>query len=161
MTIRVRKRTLPLLAAASALLVGAAGTAASAEPVGAQLARLRQATVQYLDVEAAIADGYSGDGFCVPNMGYHFHRDAPSTGPHDLDPLTPEVLVYAPRPNGTLRLVAVEYASVVPASLYGVDFDPPAPPGVPGPPFSTLHAWIWQGNPNGTFAAFNPNIHCP
>ncbi|MEX2549894.1 MAG: hypothetical protein WD638_06695, partial [Nitriliruptoraceae bacterium] len=62
--------------------------------------------------------------------------------------------------DGQLRLVAVEYASWQPASLFGQTFAPPAGIGEPGPPFYTLHAWIWQGNPDGVFAPFNPNVTC-
>jgi hypothetical protein len=28
------------------------------------------------------------------------------------------------------------------------------------PPFYSLHAWIWQENPAGTFAMWNPSVHC-
>ena len=29
------------------------------------------------------------------------------------------------------------------------------------PPFYSLHAWVWQHNPAGTFAMFNPDVTCP
>jgi hypothetical protein len=28
------------------------------------------------------------------------------------------------------------------------------------PPQYDLHAWIWQANPSGIFAMFNPNVSC-
>ena len=69
------------------------------------------------------------------------------------DALKPEVLVYVPGKNGKLKLVAVEYFSTSPSSLFGGDFHPPHD----GLPFS-LHAWIWSYNPDGTFTDFNPRI---
>ncbi len=125
------------------------------------LAQVRQATAAYHDVEVARDAGYGlvpGSG-CVPNMGYHYARGVAASA-DDLDPLDPEILVYAPRPNGSLRLVAVEYASWQPAELFGETFADPAPPQTEGPPFYTLHAWVWQGNPLGTFSPYNPNISC-
>ena len=154
--------TRPLaLALALGLAAATTTTAAAAKPptpVGAQLAEVRAATAQYHSLAAAIADGYMQASPCVPNMGYHYQRGV--SAPGELDATSPEVLVYAPRPDGSLRLVAVEYASAGPAELFGRSFDPPAPPGE-GPPFHTLHAWIWQGNPAGTFAPLNPNVRCP
>ena len=29
------------------------------------------------------------------------------------------------------------------------------------PAFYSLHAWIWKFNPSGTFAMWNPQVHCP
>jgi hypothetical protein len=31
----------------------------------------------------------------------------------------------------------------------------------PGPGFYILHAWIWQTNPSGMFAHWNPEVTCP
>jgi hypothetical protein len=28
------------------------------------------------------------------------------------------------------------------------------------PAFYALHVWIWEPNPDGTFANFNPNVSC-
>lgn len=143
----------------------------SAVPVQAQpgdhaernllLAQVRQATAAYHDVAAAEAAGYEEASPCVPGMGYHYARGVAEAA-DELDPLNPEMLVYAPRPDGSLRLVAVEYAldgavDAEDAVLFGESF---APPGPPGPPFYTLHAWVWQGNPLGTFSPYNPNISC-
>jgi hypothetical protein len=159
----MRLRMLLVLAVLGALLVpaGLALARPSERPLGAQLAELRQATVAYQDLAAAEADGYVLQDDCVPHMGYHAVRGNPFLAAEDLDPLDPNILVYAPSPGGELRLVAVEW-SVDPgdlddATLYGQTFDPP---GDPGPPFGTLHAWIWQANPDGTFAAHNRNIRC-
>jgi hypothetical protein len=29
------------------------------------------------------------------------------------------------------------------------------------PAFYALHAWVWKHNPSGTFAQWNPQVHCP
>lgn len=131
-----------------------------------ELAQVRRATAQYHDVAAAEAAGYVPASPCVHNeelggMGYHYAKPyifaPPSDGaPHPpLDIAEPELLVYAPRPNGSLQLVAVEYASWGPAELLGQEFDPPS-----GPPFHALHVWVWKANPSGMFAPFNPNVSC-
>lgn len=121
-----------------------------------QLADVRRATARYHDVERARADGYEPGSPCVPHMGFHYVRSI-AADEQELDPTAPNILVYSPQPDGGLRLVAVEYASWAPAVLFGRSFDPP---GAGGPPFHALHAWVWQANPNGTFAAHNSNISC-
>lgn len=113
----------------------------------ADLAAVRQATAQYHDVDAAIADGYVQVSPYVPGMGYHYSNFGP------VDPYAPNTLVYAEKPNGDLKLVAVEWVSETPFTAFGQDatynsftehYD--------------LHAWIWQANPDGIFAPFNPNV---
>lgn len=142
----------------AALMLGAAvAPAIGGEPDTAQqLAEVRRATARYHDVGQAERDGYRVGSGCVAHMGYHYVRSVASDA-GELDVLAPNILVYAPRGDGRLRLVAVEYASWQPASLFGRAFDAP---GAGGPPFHTLHAWVWQGNPDGTFAAHNPNVAC-
>lgn len=150
--------TLMTLTALSLLILPAQAAPPDHAEVNRQLAEIRQATAQYHDVAVAIADGYElgPDPDCVPGMGYHYVKDAAIAGDQSgLDPLEPAILVYAPRNDGTHKLVAVEYASWAPAELFGRTFDPPG-----GPPFHTLHAWVWQANPDGLFAAHNPNVSC-
>lgn len=121
--------------------------------INRMLAEVRQATSQYQDLEAAEADGYALDDHCVPGMGFHAVN-----GPlvdDEVDHREPEVLVYAPGDDG-LELVAVEYLSTEQTSLFDREFDPPHDP-VPW----SLHAWVWQGNPEGVFHPTNPKISCP
>jgi len=55
--------------------------------------------------------------------------------------------------------VAVEYASwQQDVSLFDEPFETSEQTGLP---FATLHAWVWQGNPAGTFTGHNPNVRCP
>jgi len=28
-------------------------------------------------------------------------------------------------------------------------------------PFYALHTWIWNSNPSGMFASYNPTVSCP
>jgi hypothetical protein len=129
--------------------------------LGAQLAQARAATARYHDVEIALADGFAPppDGHCVSGpegaMGYHY-VNVDRVG--QLDPRLPQVLLYVPEADGRLRLVGVEYLSPVGGELFGqpfADFSPPFGPA------TALHVWLWQANPAGMFASYNPNLSCP
>jgi hypothetical protein len=152
----VRALTIAVLVAAFVLGAGA-GVASGGEPeTSQQLAEVRRATARYHDVARAEEDGYRQASGCVDHMGYHYLRSVASHA-DELDHTAPNILVYAPRADGGLRLVAVEYASWQPATLLDRTFDQPVSGG---PPFHTLHAWVWQGNPSGVFTAHNPNVSC-
>jgi hypothetical protein len=168
------------LVAAPAAAGGHGDRAPAASGLGSEtnrlLAEVRRATARYQDVDAATAAGFVDISGCVPQMGHHYARLTQIPDPDNagewltvpsvtadqagLDHTDPDLLVYVPRPNGSLRLVAVEYGSWAPASLFGTAFAPPAPEGSGGPPFHTLHAWVWQANPLGMFAPYNPNVSC-
>jgi hypothetical protein len=46
--------------------------------------------------------------------------------------------------------------------LFGRRFDLTTSPNRYGlPAFYSLHAWVWRDNPAGTFAMWNPRVHCP
>ena len=158
-------------AAAAAVLALVPGGATAAPSQGqSELAAVRQATGQYRDVERAVADGYEASGPCVPGMGYHYVNNALFGAP--LDPVKPAALLYAPKPNGELKLIGVEYFVVdadqdvathnaVRPELFGKRFDGPMPGHGPGMPVHyDLHAYIWQGNPAGVLATENANIDC-
>lgn len=74
----------------------------------------------------------------------------------------PELLVYEPQADGSVRFVAVEY--IIPFSIRPRDATPPR---LFERAFShnetydvwALHAWLVD-NPSGTFANFNPAISC-
>lgn len=97
----------------------------------------------------------------VGGMGYH----VPNFGLVDgvFDPVNPETLLYATGPGGQKRLVAVEYVVLNTGqsapTFAGQAFDVG---GTPNPaPHWSLHLWLWQSNPAGTFARFNPTVTCP
>lgn len=153
----MRALILTALTATTALLLSL-GAIASASTAGTsrELSEVRRTTARYHDQEQARAAGYQPGSPCVPHMGFHYVRSIAASG-DELDLTAPNILVYAPQPNGQLKLVAVEYASRSPASLFDRPFEPPTQGG---PPFYTLHAWIWQANPDGMFTAHNPRISC-
>jgi hypothetical protein len=129
---------------------------------------IRESTRQYRDVEVAEAMGYVRDPFCVSGpeggaTGVHLINFG-LLGDGIVNAETPEALVYEPRPNGTLRLVAVEYVvfATPPVVLEGHLMLRSAAPnrfGIPDP-FLRLHVWAWKRNPKGTFADYNPNASC-
>ena len=82
----------------------------------ADAAAVRQVTAKYHDIDAALADGYVRFYTCteqpgVGTMGQHYVK-LPLVGDPAVNPLQPEVLVYAPKRNGDLKLVAVEYVAI-------------------------------------------------
>lgn len=163
--------------AATMALAGAAYAGQSDANPGAKkgLAQVRKATAKYHDEGKAIADGYARTDHCVGvpglgGMGYHYVNEA-LVGDPSIDPLKPEVLLYAPKKNGERKLVGVEYlafdADGDPSTdgdrpeLFGVAFDGPMEGHEPGMPVHyDLHAWIFEGNPDGVFADFNPKVRC-
>lgn len=125
-----------------------------------QLAGVREATRKYKDLDAALADGYADISVFVPHMGYHYLKAEILDDRFEAD--EPELLVYSVDPcSQKPRLVAVEYA--VPLSLAKR-----APKGFNGDAdvwevneefqLWTLHAWVWMHNPDGVFAALNPDV---
>ena len=147
-----------------------------------ELAQVRRATARFHRVEEALAAGYelgwvNGAGVriitnCVSNpsagaMGYHYF-DPELMADNSVNALEPEALVYAPTPNGGLKLVAVEWVVLgpesnppgvsAPPSVVGMEMHILAPP--PGPAFYLMHAWVWDHNPSGMFADWNPEVSC-
>jgi len=106
----------------------------------------------------------------VGAMGVHYLNPAYAKDPAII-PSKPELLIYFPQADGTLRLVAVEYwrpdadQNLTTADdrpyLAGLPFQGPMLGHDPKMPIHyDLHAWVWQFNPAGTFAQFNPKLHC-
>ena len=99
-------------------------------------------------------------------MGVHYlilTPACPTDPPFDnvVDAQKPEVLVYEPQANGKMKLVALEYVSTVPQSLFGQAFAQtdlaPYVGGDEGKTFAwTLHAWIWKPNPSGVLLRVEP-----
>lgn len=179
------KRLLVTIIAVFTLLAVLAGVAYAAtgttDPqVLRDLATVRQLTAKYHDVNVAIADGYAPAPVCdalpgVGGMGYHYVNMNLLLEP-GVRLEAPEILLYAPSGNG-VRLVGVEYFEgigapdqtvdqlpepIAPAPvLFKVPFDGPMNGHIPGmPPHYDLHVWIWQPNPDGIFAMWNPSVSC-
>jgi hypothetical protein len=138
----------------------------SANPEKNLVKSVHSANAKYNSSVLAIMDGYQPDDHCVSvpglgGMGYHWVN--PSLVDENFDPLKPEVLLYTKGPDGNLKLIGVEYIVVnvgQAAPVFGNQSF--AVGGTPLPiPHWSLHAWIYEPNPSGMFAPFNPNITCP
>lgn len=153
------------------MLLGSVGLAqSSVQPTLGQLQDLRRVLSLYEDVETAKADGYEQFLECMSGpqgaQGIHFLKGA--LVDEQLDVLQPELLLYEPRPDGSLRLIAAEYvvfqkawheAGHAPApTLLGREFY--LNTTLLDEPFYGLHAWVWQHNPLGFFANWNPLVAC-
>jgi hypothetical protein len=137
----------------------------------------KSSTARFHDLEQAKAAGYTVEvadlaGItCIEDpegtgaMGVHMLNPTLLDG--TIDAAHPEILVYEPRNNGTLKLVALEYLVFKSAwgagrpSLYGQQFDEIKAVNRYGIPESwALHAWLWKPNPNGMLKPYNPRVDC-
>lgn len=175
---RFRRLLIPALVA---VLCGGAATAAYAHGGHGDLDKVRRATAKYQDLVQTDHDGYrllvDAKGLaCIDmpgmgGMGVHYVNGT-LVNDAQLDPLTPEAVVYEPDQAGNQHLVALEYVvfqsvwqqakhKSVPR-LFGRKFDfTPSPNRFGLPAFYSLHAWVFKENPAGTFAMWNPRVKCP
>ncbi len=143
------------------------------------LVALRDATAPFHSLAAAETAGYSVQVYdlagitCItdPNgtgtMGIHFLNPA-LLG--TVDPAKPQLVIYVPRDDGSLQLVAVEFLAIAadwdathtsPPELFGQQFRLTTAPNRYGlPDFYELHVWAWQPNPLGMFNEWNPRVSC-
>jgi hypothetical protein len=139
-----------------------------------QLAELRQVTARFQTLETAKEAGYSAQitpcwaHHSAGAMGYHYGKPALIDATADL--LQPELLIYEPQAGGHMRLVGMEY--IVPLDAWqaaGHDLNNTADvPELLGQQFTRhsflpifkLHIWLWQNNPSGVFADWNPKVSC-
>jgi hypothetical protein len=186
-------------AAASAfLLAQPSSSSAAKEP---SLEEVRKLTERFRDVKVAIAEGYvapPGD-MCemasmmgypakLGGMGVHYFRPdllgikgppnprVDGDGTHT-DFRKPSILIYEPRADGTLELVAVENLVFKKAwhasgnkgrpTFHGVEydymFDDPKTKVDEAhmfEPHYDRHVWVHRRNSNGVFAQFNPSVTC-
>ena len=132
------------------------------------IARVRQATAKFHDIEAAKAAGYTNQyppGCAVSPEGegaQAFHYLNPGLVDATVELLRPELVMYEPQRDGSLQLIGVDYVvpfdvwkSSEPPTLLGVPFMRNEPLGV-----WALHIWAWRPNPSGMFAAWNPKVSC-
>lgn len=194
-------RSFGRLGCAAALLAGLAACASDTnEP---SLAEVKALAEKYRDVNVAKAEGYTTDNKCTTSemlgfpkemgaMGLHYVRrdllglppnPAPPGGPrvHGTGTYTdfrkPAMLVYEPRPDGSLELVAVENLVFASAWQASGQKGPPSFRGQPyvllvdkpetkvdeahgWEPHYELHAWVFRENSNGMYSEFNPRVTC-
>jgi hypothetical protein len=103
-------------------------------------------------------------------MGVHYVNPDLIADPH-IRLRHPEALVYAPDPDGTLRLAAVEYLVDKAAWLADNTGRPrlwprhvfnftDAPNRFGLDPFYSQHVWAWKHNSAGLLSMWNPAVHC-
>jgi len=146
-------------------LVSAHDLSSDAAPGSPLASKVRELNERFADVHNAIAEGYApipcASGPNGGAMGIHFVNGALIDDPA-IDIGRPEAVMYEPRPDGALELVAVEYITTEgPAAVGGQLFTYVGTPNRYGlPAFYELHVWAWRANPTGTFADMNPNVSC-
>jgi hypothetical protein len=135
---------------------------------------IREATARFQDVEAAKAENYQLHFGCVSAddvgaMGLHYVNMDLVMDPA-LDPKRPEIVIYEPQPNGTLKLIGADFLVLAdawnaahgsPPELMGQLFHLFESPNRFGlPAFYTLHVWAWKENPKGAFVNWHPHVSC-
>ena len=179
----------------------AAPVATIPPPAEPTLEQVRAATEKYRDVKVALADGYVRDPMdeCVTaaSIGYPSHEGSMGVHYVHMDRLgikgppnprvsgtsiytdfnKPAILIYEPKSDGSLELVAVENLVFTKAweaaghksrpSFRGTPFnymaDDPATKIDEGHMFEhhyDLHVWLYRDNPAGVFSQFNPDVSC-
>jgi hypothetical protein len=153
--------------AASLAMAGCNDTPSSASLTPQQqrdLDAVRAVTAGYEDFARATGAGYARITDCMADasggMGFHYGKAAFIDGTPSL--LEPEILMYEPQGNGSLRLVGLEYVvpftawtSATPPSLFGLSFHRNEGFGL-----WVLHVWLYKDNPSGMFTDWNPTVSC-
>ncbi|HSZ09755.1 MAG TPA: hypothetical protein VK794_14535 [Steroidobacteraceae bacterium] len=140
--------------------------------------KVRKATAQFKDINAALAAGFAQATPCVSGpdfgaMGVHFVLGSRITA-GTLNATEPEALIYEPLPNGALRLVGVEFIILAQVWQTQIPKGSTATPELEGhlmnfvdfpnryglPAFYELHVWAWEHNPVGSFADWNTQVSC-
>ena len=135
---------------------------------------VRESTERFQDVSKANAAGYYLMFGCVSGpdygaMGMHF-VNMPLVLDGLLDATRPEIVIYEPLSNGSLRLIGADYlvladawdqAHTAPPELMGQlfhRFESPNRFGLPS--FYTLHVWAWKESPTGAFVNWHSDVSC-
>ncbi|HYI40873.1 MAG TPA: hypothetical protein VE053_11200 [Allosphingosinicella sp.] len=184
------------------IIAAAAFASASPAPGEPTLEEIRAATARFREVDIALAEGYVRDPTdtcdtarrmgrpgALGGMGIHFFRPdllgiagppdprVDGTGTHR-DFRQPSILIYEPREDGSLELVAVENLVFQKAwkaagntkrpTFHGVEYDSMAddPKTISideahgFEPHYDRHVWLYRPNANGMFAQYNPTVTC-
>ena len=141
------------------------GTALAADGGHNPLAEsVRAANDRFKDVAVAVSEGYApiacASGVEGGAMGVHY-VNATLIG-DSVDIKRPQAVMYEPKADGKMELIAVEYITTKgPASLGGQLFNFNGAPNRYGlGPFYELHVWAWKQNQHGAFADMNPAVSC-
>ena len=135
---------------------------------------VRESTERFKDVKVAEAQGYALQFGCVTGdddgaMGLHYINGS-LVNSGVLDATRPQIVIYEPTPDGTLRLIGADYLVLAdawnktnagPPELMGQLFHLfPSPNRFGLPAFYTLHVWAWKANPKGAFVNWHPHVSC-
>lgn len=142
------------------------GAAAVPAELATSLNEIHQVTAEFLDYGRAKAAGFTRITPCDadPQQGAQgYHYAIPARVDATVRLLEPEILMYEPMPDGSMRLVGVEY--IVPFSVHPQSAEPPTLLGqtfMPNTRYEVwaLHVWLHQFNPAGVFATWNPLVSC-
>ena len=135
---------------------------------------VRESTERFKDVSAAQTAGYYLQFGCVSGpdygaMGMHF-VNMPLVMDGELDIPRPEIVMYEPQQDGSLKLIGADY--LVFAEAWNAKNDSPpelmgqlfhlfeAPNRFGLPAFYTLHVWAWKDSPTGTFVNWHASVSC-
>lgn len=134
--------------------------------VDRDIARVRAATNAYHVLDSAVVAGYSGTiPGCIDHPPYGamgFHHPNRALYDDKVEVERPEMLVYGRTSDGHYKLNGVEY--IVPYSAWSRS-EPPTIMGQSLERSDALeiwyrHVWIWEENPSGLFADWNPRVKC-
>ncbi len=151
------------MAIAGVLSLTAAPAQAVPEPdplVWVDLVPAYTTTAKYSYEPLAPPDGWARTDTCVSGMGYRYDN-AEYLADTVVDPAKPEFLLFEGGSDASDRdLVAVGWAVAntgqAAPQLFGKTFSSTEVSG-----YYTLHAWIYEDNPEGLFVGFNPTVNCP
>lgn len=194
-------RTISRVGVLFAAFLAPASLAAQATPVStpaSELDAVRVATERFRDVAVARAEGYLEHPGCITatneglpsqigSMGVHYFRPdllgltvteprVDGNGLHT-DFRSPSILVYEPKPDRSLELVAIENLVFAEAwhaaghteapsflgNAYYYRHDNPETPVDEAHgfrPHYELHVWLYRENPSGMFMQYNPGVRC-
>lgn len=173
--------TTAAVAAALAAQPAANATSGHGEPAaqhsragaGHSIADLKQSLRKYQDVAVARAEGFVPASECTESpeggMGVHYLHPARAAAP--VDAAAPAILLYQPTADGGLRLMGAEWFQADAdqdvttdddrPALWGRPFEGPMPGHDPMMPVHhDLHVWLYDSNPAGVFATWNPSVSC-
>ena len=135
---------------------------------------VRDSTERFKDVHVAMAEGYVLQFGCVSGsdsgaMGLHYVNGKLVEG-GVLDPTRPQIVIYEPMPDGSLKLIGADYL-VLAQTWHAKHTETPemmgqlfhlfeAPNRFGLPAFYTLHVWAWKENPQGAFVNWHPQVSC-
>lgn len=175
----VFRKLLPVATAVLAIFAAALPTLAATATPADSVTNARDATAIFNDPAAAVAAGYdlltdAANVACIDEpgsgaMGIHYVKGA-LVQSAKIDPARPQALVYSRTAEGALKLTALEYvvlqedwdrSHASPPTLFGEAFQLTSGENRYGlPAFYSLHAWVWDENPAGTFSPYNSAATC-